>query len=162
MGMGGQPRGSPPLQTISIACSAWLSRRFGTPGGAFEEQGPFAFVVRERCRAPELVTCLVEAAELGQEVAADAHLGAVAEGLSPPGPWPGRTPSPGRPPGSAPRPGTVRAGRAPRRAPRCAPSRSPRGYAPARGRRRSRPATRRGRARRRAPRHAPAPPDRAG
>ena len=41
------------------------------------------------------------------------------------GPRPDRTPSPPRPRDSAPRPVTARAGRARRRAPRCAPSRSP-------------------------------------
>src|SRR6266516_1739541 len=49
-----------------------LWRRSRQYRGAFEEQGALAFVVGERCSTLELLTCLVQAAELGQEVAADA------------------------------------------------------------------------------------------
>ena len=42
-------------------------------GGTLEEQFAFARVSRERCRALELRARLVEAAELGEEVAAHAR-----------------------------------------------------------------------------------------
>src|SRR5438067_12034541 len=50
-----------------------FSRRRAAGGRAIEEQLAFAGVARERCRALELDTRLVETAELGQEIAAHAR-----------------------------------------------------------------------------------------
>src|SRR6266849_437650 len=51
--------------------SAWRSAR--ARGGTLEQQLALACVARERCRALELRTGLVEAAELSEEVAAHAR-----------------------------------------------------------------------------------------
>ena len=131
-------------------------------GDPLQEEVAFAVVARERRRALELQFVLRQS---GRALRAG-RPARWARGDSPGGsarrsayrrdraPLLDQTPSRVRPRDSAPQLVRARAGRAHRKAPQCAPSQCPPGYALARDRRRSRPGARTGPRRRRSPRHA--------
>ena len=157
---------------VAVGLGSWRSATHRRARSrALEQQLALARVARERRGALELGARLVDAAELGEQVAAHARQQVVAlerrlrrsarrRARARP---PGRTPSRPRPRGSARRPATATScGERVVERRDARPVGLLRRCAPARGRRRSRPAARTARARRRAPRRARAPRGRGG